>query len=406
MVRRAYHQKAMKPRHALLAAVLGAASLAWGETPEFPERIAQLSYVEGQVAFQGAQEFDASGLPDRPLAAGDRLVTHPGARAEIAFGNATVRLDERTELAIDRLDGSTVRIGLDAGVASVILRDLREGEAFEVATANATMMLAEPGEYRVEARADDLSVLTVRGGAVNVETAGGPVRIAGGQRARLTGRDVLASLETPRPADAFDDWVLEREVRLADSEPPREGLDYEELERYGEWYDEPNYGHVWMPSYAYGGWDPFGYGSWQHVGYGYAWVDPMPWSYYTNYGGHWAYLHHLDRWCWVPARRDLDNKFGSDTKPFGGLARNSQTLDERRPAVKKFNGTNDRLRIGTVASSAGRATDSPRKAAPAPKLQSRSSKTDRSDSSSERRAAAPSTMTSKSTRESGVRPLP
>jgi hypothetical protein len=161
-----------------------------------------------------------------------------------------------------------------------------------------------------------------------------------------------------------------------------------------------------MPSYAYGGWDPFGYGSWQHVGYGYAWVDPMPWSYYTNYGGHWAYLHHLDRWCWVPARRDLDNKFGSDTKPFGGLARNSQTLDERRPAVKKFNGTNDRLRIGTVASSAGRATDSPRKAAPAPKLQSRSSKTDRSDSSSERRAAAPSTMTSKSTRESGVRSLP
>jgi hypothetical protein len=31
----------------------------------------------------------------------------------------------------------------------------------------------------------------------------------------------IARLETLRPADAFDEWVLERELKLAEAEPPR-----------------------------------------------------------------------------------------------------------------------------------------------------------------------------------------
>ena len=151
----------------------------------------------------------------------------------------------------------------------------------------------------------------------------GPVRIADGQRALLADADAYASLIAPRPADAFDEWVLDREVQLADAAPPPQydangEPDYQALDDYGEWVDEPEYGRVWMPAYAYGGYDPFSYGRWQQTSFGgWSWYDPMPWGYYTSfgYGGHWTYLHHRNRWCWVPPRPGHWNGHGRDHRP-------------------------------------------------------------------------------------------
>ena len=311
----------MLPR-TLLVLALAASSLAWGEPLDSPGRIARLGYVEGQVAFRAAQEQATSTLPDRPLIPGDRLVTEAGGRAELALGTATVRLDERTELSITTLNATTVRVKLNHGTVSVHLRELYDDETFVLATPNTTLTLREPGEYRIAVPTDGTTDFTVRGGSAEAMTAGGPVRIADGQRVRLEGRQALASLATPRSADAFDDWVLEREVQLADLAPSTEQLasgdEYAELDRYGEWYDEPSYGRVWMPSYAYGGYDPFRYGHWQHFGTRRIWVNSMPWGFHTFHHGRWAFLDHLNRWCWVPARRFHDrDRFAHDTAPFG-----------------------------------------------------------------------------------------
>ena len=245
--------------------------------------------------YQGPGDTSPSGLPDRPLMPGDRLTTERDARAELALGTATIRLNEQTEFSVIALDAATVRLELTAGSAIVHLRELLEGESFEFTTPNATIAMHSAGEYRVNVFADDATELTVRAGAAEVTTTGGPVRIADGQRVRLEGRDALASLAAPLPADAFDDWVLEREVQLAEAQPPPgetlEGYEDEALNDYGEWYDEPSYGRVWMPSYAYGGYDPFRYGYWQRVGLGWSWVDTMPWGFYTSNYGRWAYLH-------------------------------------------------------------------------------------------------------------------
>ncbi len=312
----------MSVRATALILLLAASSLAWGETLDPPERLANLSYVEGAVTFEGAHSPATSTLPDRPLAPGDRLVTERDGRAELAFGTATIRLDEDSELSIVDLDSSTVRIELNAGTASIYLLDLLEDESFEIVTPNATIALIEPGEYRVDINSDDVSALTVRNGAAEIATAGGPVQVAGNQRVRLEGRDALARLESPRPSDEFDDWVLEREVRLADQEPPRytpfEGGGYQELDRYGEWYDEPRYGRVWMPAYGYSGWSPYRGGYWQRAGYGWSWYDPAPWGFFTYYSGRWAYLPHRNRWCWVPESRHHERRFAhEDTRPFG-----------------------------------------------------------------------------------------
>jgi hypothetical protein len=92
-------------------------------------------------------------------------------------------------------------------------------------------------------------------------------------------------------------------------------MDEPVLDQYGEWQDDPTYGRVWMPGYAYGGYDPFGYGSWQRVGFGWGWVDPYPWSPYTFYGGRWVHVH--NRWCWTPPRHDPLPTHWRETHPFG-----------------------------------------------------------------------------------------
>lgn len=273
----------------------------------------------------------------RSLARGDRLVTARGGRAEFALGTAAIRLDERTELSIADLDATTVRVELATGTASVYLRELLASETFEIVTPNTAVALHEPGEYRVDVAADDSTELTVHGGTATAATAGGPVRVADGQRVRLEGRDALARLESPRPADAFDDWVLERELRLAEAESPRfspaDDAGYDELDRYGKWYDEPRYGRVWLP-YAYGGRAPYRFGHWERFGIGWTWIDPAPWGFVTFHHGRWAFLHHLHRWCWVPERRVHERHFVHDTAPFGQPRRDVRSRDIREDAPR------------------------------------------------------------------------
>jgi hypothetical protein len=318
----------MKLHPALLMLALATSSLAWGAASDEPERIARLSYAEGAVTFQGDAESPTSTLPDRPLRPGDRLTTAEGGRAELALGTAAIRLDEGTELSVIDLEAAAFRVEFSAGTAVVHLRELVEDESFEVVTPNATIALQTAGEYRVDVMSDDVTALTVRQGVAEVATAGGPVRVADGQRVRLQGRDVVAQLTTPLPADAFEDWVLERELQLAGAEPPAG----DPLDDYGVWHEEPDYGRVWMPSYAYGGYDPFRYGHWQQVGLGWSWYDAMPWSAYTHHRGRWAYLDHLNRWCWVPSRRDHRHDVAHDTRPYRQPT-NDRPRDERPAAT-------------------------------------------------------------------------
>src|SRR5262245_53510140 len=119
----------MKIARTLLLSALAVSPLVWGQVAESPGRVAHLSYVEGQIRFQGAGETEGYALPQRPLAAGDRLATRAEARAEISLGSAALRLDEQSALAVESLDETAVRMHLDAGVASVTLRDLAENES-------------------------------------------------------------------------------------------------------------------------------------------------------------------------------------------------------------------------------------------------------------------------------------
>jgi hypothetical protein len=340
----------IKLRSAFLFLALAASAVAVADPAALPDRILRLGYVEGAVEYQPAAVANVAAparagknsLPASPLVPGDVLSTGADGRAELSLGTASIRLAPDTRLAVDALDESTVRLALERGTANLMVRELAEDETLAIATPGTTVTLREPGEYRLDVTSDLATDISVRHGVAEMESAGGPVRIADGQRALLAGADAYASLIAPRPTDGFDEWVLDREVQLADAAPPPPQYDdagqpdYAALDDYGEWVDEPSYGRVWMPSYAYGGYTPFSYGSWTHTSYGgYSWYDSMPWGYYTGYGygGRWAYLHDRNRWCWVPPRRGHGHGHGSgpDHRPPREVAGNTYTAPYRIP---------------------------------------------------------------------------
>ena len=314
---------------------LTASGLAAGQATDSPARIAQLAYVEGAISYQEADERATSALPERPLEAGDRLATERDGRAELTLGSATVRLDRDTDLRIVDLDASSVRFELAEGAAIFRVDELFEDESFAVTTPNTTIRFQAPGEYRVDVPEDGTTTLTVRAGDAEVETAEGPVRIADGQRARIEGSEALTSLIAPQWTDDFDNWVLDREVQLAENAPPpADESEYAPdgtLDDYGDWQDDPQYGQVWMPSYAYGGYDPFATGYWSYTGYGYSWVNPMPWGPYTYYG-HWTYLPQYNRYGWVAreARRRAERVDNAVERALAE-ARRQDLMPDTRP---------------------------------------------------------------------------
>src|SRR5439155_426059 len=76
-------------------------------------------------------------------------------------------------------------------------------------------------------------------------------------------------------------------------------LRYGDLYDYGDWRDEPEYGHVWYPREVAVGWAPYSYGYWNWVGpWGWTWVDYSPWGFAPYHYGRWNYFG--GRWGWCP----------------------------------------------------------------------------------------------------------
>ena len=73
---------------------------------------------------------------------------------------------------------------------------------------------------------------------------------------------------------------------------------YEDLDDYGDWRDDSNYGHVWFPNQVAVGWAPYHAGHWDWISpWGWTWVDDSPWGYAPFHYGRWVSVG--GRWGWV-----------------------------------------------------------------------------------------------------------
>ncbi|MEO7142583.1 MAG: DUF6600 domain-containing protein [Bryobacteraceae bacterium] len=271
-----------------------------------PSRAARLSFLAGSVSFQPAGVEDWTGATlNRPMTTGDKLWVDDGGRAELHIGTAAMRLNGHTGFSFLNLDDRTAQIQLSEGTIEVRVRQLDQGDVFEIDTPNLAFSLLRPGDYRVDVQPDGATTIVTTFSGDGEGTGGGqafPVHPR--QQARVTGTDSLQYDLSGAPIpDEFDDWCNQRDRREDQSVSARyvsrEVVGYSDLDAYGDWRPWSEYGEVWIPRGVPVGWAPYHYGHWAWISpWGWTWVDDAPWGYAPFHYGRWAYVG--SAWGWVP----------------------------------------------------------------------------------------------------------
>lgn len=297
-----------------------------------PARVGRISTVEGQVLVRAGDGEAQNALLNWPVTTDNRLSTMRGALAELRVGAAAVRLDGDSELEVSELDDDSFKLHLGYGTVSVRVRNPDALRGFELTTAQARVILTQPGWVRIEAgRQPGTSVVSVLDGAADVDGATGSVTLRAGKRAELTDEELRTGA---LQRIAFDNWP---EALSAAAPALRYVTDdttgYEELDRYGAWQDDAQYGPLWLPSAVPAGWAPYSDGRWTWIApWGWTWVDNAPWGYAPSHYGRWVLLG--QRWGWAPGRER--GRVPWAPALVGWVGGHPGTHHEQRPGVGWF----------------------------------------------------------------------
>jgi len=276
-----------------------------GQDP--PTRVARLSFVDGSVSFQpGGQGDWAQAMRNRPVSIGDKIWADNNSRAEIQAGEASIHLGSMTALSFLNMDDQTTQMRLAEGTINFRVRELREGDVYEVDTPNLTFNVTEAGAFRIDVNENgDATRVTAIRGEAEVTANGQTYTIHAGERGEFNGvDDNVTYLVTAAPEpDEFDQWSNDRDLREDNSISARyvsrEVPGYSDLDDNGSWNQEPDYGPVWYPNTADVGWAPYSYGYWNYVGpWGWTWIGYEPWGFAPFHYGRWAFVG--SRWGWCP----------------------------------------------------------------------------------------------------------
>src|SRR5664279_5253298 len=299
------------PRKPLTTIILAAlfllspfALLADSDDP--PQRVARLGELQGTVSIEpaGVDTWSAAAA-NYPIATGDRIYADSDGRAEVQIGQIVARIWHNTDLSVTNLADHAIQLGLAQGTLRLRTYGLDPQTEVEIDTPNGALTITRPGDIRVDSYpGDGGTVVTVNGGEVQLTGPGLSERLEQGQSLRLVGTNPieLANLEMPG-VDEFDSWSLERDHHAMQSVSARyvsrDAPGYDDLDDYGDWTPQSDYGPVWYPRNVAADWVPYRYGHWVWTGpWGWTWVDDQPWGYTPFHYGRWAYVG--NRWGWVP----------------------------------------------------------------------------------------------------------
>lgn len=295
----------MKKRLIPTVTALALAMLSTLALAQVPARVGRIALSQGNVTIAGdvGAASDAA-LLNYPVTSNNTITTAPGARTELRIGSTSIRLDGDSSLEVDQLDDTRLILRLHYGSASVRIVDASVLAGFELATPQALLRMREPGRLRVDAeRRRDSTGVTVFDGLALIDAAGGTLPLRAGKRADIVGDDIDTGLAT---RDGFDDWALGRDQYQDRSASARyvsaDMTGYEDLDRYGAWSQDTEYGALWTPQVS-SSWVPYGDGRWTWLDpWGWTWVDNAPWGYAPFHYGRWVQVNR--RWAWAPGRHD------------------------------------------------------------------------------------------------------
>jgi hypothetical protein len=272
-----------------------------------PSRVARISFLDGTVSFQPGGDGDwGSAARNRPVTVGDKLWTDKASRAELQAGQASIHMGSMTALSFLNLDENIMQVRIAEGAINFRVRELREGDVYEVDTPNSAFTVRQAGAFRVDVSENgDATAITAIRGEGEVTAGGQTYTVHTGDRAEFNGVDnpeyrVAAASAAP---DGLDRWAAERDLREDNSTSSRyvsqDVPGRADLDDNGTWSEEPEYGHVWYPNTVEVGWAPYSYGNWNWVGpWGWTWVGYEPWGFAPYHYGRWQYIG--SRWGWCP----------------------------------------------------------------------------------------------------------
>jgi hypothetical protein len=284
----------------------GAPRACAGEDKDPPTRVARISLVEGSVSLQpGGQGDWGSAARNRPMTIGDKIWVDKDSRAELQAGPAAIHLGSMTALSFLNLDQGITQMRLAEGSINFRVSALRQGDVYEVDAPNVAFIVKEAGAFRIDVNENgDSSRVTVLRGEGEVTAGGKTYEVHPGERAEFTGTDnIQYSIDRAPGPDGLDRWAAERDLKEDNSVSSRyvsrDVVGYDDLDDYGDWRDEPEYGHVWYPRHVVVDWAPYSYGYWNWVGpWGWTWVDYEPWGFAPFHYGRWNYF--AGGWGWCP----------------------------------------------------------------------------------------------------------
>ncbi len=268
--------------------------------------VARISVIAGEVSVRRGDsgEMVAAAL-NAPLQVQDRLITGANARAEIQLDFANfVRLGPNTEIRMAQLEDGRFQIQVAGG--NITFRMLRDSDAqIELSTPNVAVHPLSRGAYRVAVMQDGLTEIMIRSGEADVYTQNGSEKVRSGQMMLVRGGADNPEFQTlaARPGDEWDRWNDARDRELMTSKStqyvPRDVYGVEDLDHYGKWDNDPQYGNVWVPQ-ATADWAPYRNGRWAWQDYyGWTWVSHDPWGWAPYHWGSW-YQRPGVGWCWFP----------------------------------------------------------------------------------------------------------
>jgi len=277
------------------------------EEKDPPTRVARISYVDGSVSLQpGGQGDWGSAAKNRPVTIGDKLWVDKDSRAELQAGTASIHLGSMTALSFLNLDEGITQMRLAEGSINFRVSELRQGDLYEVDAPNMAFTVKQAGAFRIDVDENgDSARVTVIRGEGEVTAGGKTYPVHAEERAEFTGTDnnIESHFERAPGPDGLDRWAAERDLKEDNSVSgkyvSRDTPGYSDLDDYGDWRDEPEYGHVWYPREVAPDWAPYSYGYWNWVGpWGWTWVDYSPWGFAPYHYGRWNYF--AGGWGWCP----------------------------------------------------------------------------------------------------------
>lgn len=276
------------------------------DTQDPPSKVARISFTDGSVSLQPGGTGDwGTAAKNRPMTIGDKLWVDQNSRAELQAGQAALHLGSMTAISFLNLDQNITQVRLAEGKLNFRVREILQGDTYEVDTPNLAFTIREAGAFRIDVNENgDYTAVTAIRGSGEIATGGQTYPLHAGERADVSGADGSTKYSTsaaPAPDD-LDRWAQDRDLKEDNSASAnyvsRDTVGYSDLDNNGTWSEQPDYGAVWTPNDVGPDWAPYSDGAWNWVGpWGWTWVGYEPWGFAPYHYGRWNRFGWGWGWC-------------------------------------------------------------------------------------------------------------